>query len=49
MLKARFWKEVILGVNDDSIEGAFLGLYNYFEYQALASVISFVSKARIGY
>ena len=30
-------KEVIIGVNDDSIEGGFLSPYNYFDCQGLAS------------
>ena len=40
-LLASFWrrycKEVIIGVNDDSIEGGFLGPYNYSNCQGSAS------------
>ena len=35
LAKAAICKEVIIGVNDDSIEGGFLGPYNYFNLSRL--------------
>ena len=40
-------KEVIIGVNDDSIEGGFLGPYNYSNCQGSASFCRFSCLFRL--